>query len=536
MTNSVFQSEWTQVGRYFSPRNAEDVFSGVAVRIRAVTDRASITSEERNGSYIDTSWSSLGESGCDTLHGKRNCSLACEDPESMFNSLDTIANCITVSAATLLLNQTWPTTLTSDESSKLASFGVSNFAEFDALRVLSALVECANASCQDTGYNRCPPGIQTLHGDMLAASPAQSAFGLILREMGGYCNNTLLPFVSITDDIVGPGVLISHLVQILFVITFFLLVHLFNTWPRALVFVSKHTGTGDWKSLLRSQNRLYRSFPNSAILATAVELQEAQAYLTIAIQIATIVTLSPLCEPDCTIYKSISTISEGMMSSSLLRSVAVNSILPVLLLQCALQLSSMRWLYPLILTIAVCIPAVVVHLRSSLPPLNLMQARLEHTEPVPQCGNHMSLMAYCLEAMPYVKIPVILGVLPLGFTTVGILMLDQVLHRITLGPLASRFQPLAQGVVYVLMVMLEGGLLAGIALHLGNILGLLNNNSIAGGEFSYGQYLASMVWVPVVGNFVYYNIFGVVSGFQGRLSRRYLVLEREMGTRMLGAR
>ncbi|KAK4445172.1 hypothetical protein QBC34DRAFT_166059 [Podospora aff. communis PSN243] len=522
-------SDWINVGRYFAPKNAEDVFSGIISRIRAVKHRVTVTADARNSSYIYPGWSSLSENGCNTRHGTRNCTLACTDTQSMFESLDTITNCIAVSAATLSLNWTSPTSFMDDELNTLTSFGVSNLGNFDAFHVLSTLAECANASCQDTGYKRCSPGIQTLSGDIAAASPAWSALELILQEMGSYCNNTLLPFVSVADDVVGPGVLISHLVQIVLVITFFLLIQLFNTWPQCLAFLVKYTNPKNsaGNPFSRFQSRLYRSFSNSAILATAVELQEAQAYLTIAIQIATIITLRPLCDPDCTIFNSIASISEGMMSASLLRSVAVTSILPVLLLQCSLQLSQMRWLYPLLLTIAVCIPAAVVHSQSSLPPLSVMQAGLKHTEPVPQCGNHMSLMAYCLEAMPYVKIPVILGVLPLAFTTVGILVVDQMLHTLSLGPALSRFQPLAKGVVHVLLVMLEAGLLAGIALHLGNILGLLNNKSVVAGEFTYGQYLASMVWVPVVGKFVYYNLFGVVGGFQGRLSRRYLVVERE---------
>jgi hypothetical protein len=299
----------------------------------------------------------------------------------------------------------------------------------------------------------------------------------------------------------------SHLIQTILVLIFFLLTHLFNPLPRALSFFIKHTDRANRKPVSRFKTRLYRSFPNSAILATAVELQEAQAYLTLAIQIATLVTLRPICDPNCTVLKSISSISEGMMSSSLLRSVAVSSIIPVVLLQCSLQLSGMRWLYPFILTTAVCIPAVVVHWQSSLPPLSVLQAGLQHTEPVRQCGNHASLMAHCLEAMPYVKLPMIVGAIPVAFTTVGTLALDQALHRVPLGPvIAPRFQALAKGLVQVLLVVLESGLILGIGLHLSNILGLLSNNSVAAGEFTYGQYLASMVWVPVVGKFLYYNI------------------------------
>lgn len=344
----------------------------------------------------------------------------------------------------------------------------------------------------------------------------------------------------------------SHLIQTASVLIFFFLLNLTNLWPRALVVFSKHTEIGNYEKLSRFQSLIYRSTPSSAILSTAVELQEAQAYLTLVIQIATVATLRPLCSPDCTIFDSISSISNAMMSSSLLRSVAVSSILPVVLLQSSLHQSNMRWSYTLLLTIAVCIPAVIVHLRSDLPKLGDMQARLKHTEPVMECGGAPSLVSYCLEAMPYVRIPVIMGVLPLAFVTVALLVADQALHShrvvaITRKPRARRLRRIGVGIVRALLSAVDAGLLAGIGLHMGNILGLMNNTDVAAGEFTYGQYLASMVWVPVLGKFVYYNIckcmsresfgfievaltlpiVGIIGGFQGRLSSRFAVVERE---------
>jgi len=285
--------------------------------------------------------------------------------------------------------------------------------------------------------------------------------------------------------------------------------------------------------------------PNSAILSTAVELQESQAYFTLAIQIATISTFRPLCEPNCTPFTTVLSISEDLIGSSLLRSITVSSILPVLLLQSSLQQSRMRWPYTLVLTMAVCIPAVIIHFRSMLPPLPVLQGRLKDSEPIAQCGGNPSLTAYCLDAMPYVQVPVILGILPLSFTTVTILVVDQIVH--SLRPSKARFWPLWSGIVHVLLVVLEAGLLAGVMLHLRNILGLASNISLAESQFTYGQYLASMVWVPVLGRFVYYNIckftllrqttagvvancpwhsVSVIGGFQGRLSSRYQVVER----------
>ena len=510
----------------------ESVFDNVLGGLFHVVDRANTT-----GTSALIEWSRLNDNGCVTPSGTRDCSAACGDPSILFSSLDTLGNCVMFSAAALGSRQNGTAGLAASDIEQLnRSFGISDLTSFDAGAILSSVTQCAVASCQETGPKRCS---QTLVALESKGPIGLESLPILGQEFQGYCNNTLLTSVSIAADIAGPGVsqphiiyvfhrtgcamwrdtyqltsflqvLLSHIIQTIVVVIFFALMNIFNFGARALVFFSKHTEIGDWRLLRERQSTLFRSDLNSAILSTAVELQEAQVYFTLAIQIAALVSFRPLCEPNCAGLNSVASIGEGVLSSSLLRSIVQSSILPVLLMQSSLQRSRMRWWYNLMLTAGVCIPAVIVHFRSGLPPLSVLQSWLKDTEPISKCGGNPALTAYCLEALPDVQLPVI-TVLPIALVTVAVLLADQVVQHLQVA-LASRFRGLYIGVLHILLVFLETGLLAAIFLHLNNILRLASGSvsmagvSMAASEFTYGQLIAAMVWAPVLGKFIYYNI------------------------------
>jgi len=184
---------WSGVGRYFAPKNGDDVFTGIVSSILAVDNRAQV-----NGSAIDTKWSRLDGMGCHTSFGTTDCSLSCMDPGLLFGSLSSLTNCITLSAASLLLINN----LTEEETGRLSLFGVLNIADFNASKVFDSVTQCALASCEQTGPRHCSSGLRSLE----TKTPDAGSLHLLRQEMRGYCNNTLLPFVSIAPDIAGPGV------------------------------------------------------------------------------------------------------------------------------------------------------------------------------------------------------------------------------------------------------------------------------------------------------------------------------------------
>lgn len=300
-------------------------------------------------------------------------------------------------------------------------------------------------------------------------------------------------------------VLIAHLAQTTLVVVLFVLISALNTWARWIPFLSRHFVVGKWQRLGRQQRRLYRSAPNSALLSSGIEFQEAQAYFTLAMQIAAFAAFGPLFAPVA--FSSLASTNDALLASKLLRSVTVTVVLPVLLLQSTLHQSRMHWPYTLLLTVAACAVAAIAHSQSRMPPIETLYDALRAAEPVSQCGGAPSLAAYCLHVQPNLQM---LGIaaLPLALATATLLVADQAVHVLgsrVASELAKSRLRYAASAIHVCEAVVDVGLLAGVFLHLNNLRRLAQDLSDDRG-YTYGQYLASMVWLPILGKFMYYNI------------------------------
>lgn len=121
------------------------------------------------------------------------------------------------------------------------------------------------------------------------------------------------------------------------------LMNILNSWTYPVLMVISTSGHGTFESALQHQQTLRQSAANTSILSAAIEFQEAQSFFTAAIQIATLVTFKTTCGSSCSTLDTLSSISESIMNSQLVQVLAVNSVLPVLLMQSLLQRVGMGW-------------------------------------------------------------------------------------------------------------------------------------------------------------------------------------------------
>ncbi|KAK4185450.1 hypothetical protein QBC35DRAFT_15809 [Podospora australis] len=177
--------------------------------------------------YLDTSASSspgspilwvqaLHANGCKRYpdDSDRNCTQACSDPELLFASLSTLSNYITLSMASLLiqngtLSPAKPDPLSNDQApasstgletlDRLSSFGVRDPTLLNGTHLMGTIVRCAVASCEQPRSTTCPQSLVRLKS--LAVEPG--SLDIIRQGLASICENIDINF---NLDIAGPGV------------------------------------------------------------------------------------------------------------------------------------------------------------------------------------------------------------------------------------------------------------------------------------------------------------------------------------------
>lgn len=150
---------------------------------------------ERNASLIV-----FGEA-CGRDRGLRNCTMACEDPSSLFASWEGLWTCLTLASVATV----WPSLSKSSEVETAISVAVndldgSDISTFDGDRVFNLVQSCAAASCQE--------------GECEVEYPVSNESSRYLQTVF----DTVKPVcdgiqVRVSNDISGPGV--SHHTPIL---------------------------------------------------------------------------------------------------------------------------------------------------------------------------------------------------------------------------------------------------------------------------------------------------------------------------------
>jgi hypothetical protein len=253
-------------------------------------------------------------------------------------------------------------------------------------------------------------------------------------------------------------------------------------------------------------------------LSTAIEFQEVQGFFVIAIQIATLATFRYACGASCPVLDSVESVGEILMTSELVRTLAINSILPVLLQQALLQSVGMRWWYSLTITTTLFFLAVAIQDGNLFPPVQSLWEHLKVAEPILECGGNPSPKIYCLAGLPQVGngVPFIPG-LRIAYVAMPFLILDQLAHS---KPLRGYFEKMPKSAIvqdlafrgifrfvyHIVWIGLQLGLLVNVIVYLRDLLGITSGIGMDPTQWTYGQLVAVMLWAPIVGKYIYYNV------------------------------
>ncbi|KAK3994830.1 hypothetical protein QBC44DRAFT_379248 [Cladorrhinum sp. PSN332] len=494
------------------PVSFQNIIGGLS-KLEIFTRHPAIAEEIGSQFHVDLDLI-LFSSGCHTdFRFEPNCTVACADPKHVFGSLSTLANCVTLSAASILVESN-VILESSLDTSLLRSLGIGQISEITGTGVLSSVVQCAAASCRQTGFGNCSEVI----ADLGNSSPLGSeSLGSVKGALSTYCDNFF--YVTINADIAGPGVLLSLVLQTVLVMGTFGLIYFLNLWVRHLGYL---LGPTRWAAAKEYQHKLRLSTLNAALISAAMEFQEAQAFFTLAIQVATFVTFRPVMDSS-----SLASIGESIMNLELVRTLAVNGILPILLMQSVLQRTGMKWSYNLVLVFSTFVFALIADSRElTSSTYETLWDNLKHEEHIAECGGNPTLMAFCLTSVQKLGFRS-LSVLQVASPTIMVLTIDQLLstpYATSIG-LWVRELPFVTSHTCWLAIFasrivwcgLEGILVLITSVHIFNLKCVADGLGMSSGQWSYGQVVSAMIWAPVLGKLVYYNFLGVKHGIEARL-------------------
>lgn len=489
----------------------------------------------------------------DSLSGNvGNCTEICADETTLFlpYNLDT---CLTLSAVSMLVqhnNVTYVENHYEDER----ILGAGNLTDWDYSGVLTNIMACAVSACSQYNLSTCPQATQGLAHTSITPDNLQT----IVSSLNDFCDNVGL---RVNSDIAGPGVMISYLLQISVALFFWLLLKILTSWPRAvswpfyllLYFTQKKrrrpTVPGfdpnlspppydkepplpgrrrsAWMRANDVQNRLIELRLHAATVSTLVEFQEVQAFFVGAIQVATLATFKPKGLSQSSDANSARSFGEAILDSQVVQALAINGMLPLLLVQCLLQHYGMRWWYTFSLLWATFVLALVVQARKSslISSFDTLWEVFQKNSPLASCGNNANPMVCCDTNGTYWQ-ATMAGVV-IVYVAMALLTVD------FLAPTLKRWQPIKAGLsclailedqsrVYAWLrtkfwppflnlswFVLEYTLMLLVIIYcvtLLEIATLMTSGSNTWGAWSFGQLVSVMVWVPLLFKFVYYNI------------------------------
>ncbi|KAK3356340.1 hypothetical protein B0T25DRAFT_134653 [Lasiosphaeria hispida] len=311
-----------------------------------------------------------------------------------------------------------------------------------------------------------------------------------------------------------------------------------------------------------------------AVTSSLVEFQEAQVYFLASVQLATLVSYNPDIgrgendgSEDGIVTTTATTSSSGRVTDTSYAAVILNaglaallnttSVACVLLVQFCLQRARMRWWYTLcLMTVSLVFVVVIFARRNKLaPPASGLWAQWRENVPLSGCGGNPSPMTFCRPP----RETSFLDNAVTGYVMCGVgavvwlgLVADQLafsLHKMErrsgggggLGWKKSKgrggfmkdsvpawlkkenkvWRCLITG--YWLVVEISLPLLVGY--HMSVLVLVLKGAGIVGnaGSWSFGQIVAVMIWAPTTAKFIYYNTFGIKSGFEERIAKTHSI-------------
>lgn len=368
--------------------------------------------------------------------------------------------------------------------------------------------------------------------------------------------------------------MLSYLLQTSIALFLFLILKTLNSWSRIAswplialigrIFVPRRPSA--WARATILQNRLAQTRLNAATITSLVEFQEVQVFFVIAIQIATLAT----SQIEGRSSSGSDSFAEVLLNAQMVQSLAVNSILPVVLTQCILQREGMLWWYSLGLTSITVLLAQVIRApsMSRVSDFETLWQNFKEASPVEACGGLPNPMTYCntdnysgrygnwegtgvalvfvyiavvtLLADMLVTVPRVRQLITLNLSRVSQAVDGHDLRRFLFLVLENYLWPCFREFWWI---GVQAGLLAFVISYFVEVLIIAFSVDLMDfGNFNYGQLISVMVWAPTLGKFVYFSICEClisaashtqsIGMFLTRLTRAKVGIEEGFGRRL----
>lgn len=360
-----------------------------------------------------------------------------------------------------------------------------------------------------------------------------------------------------------PQVVLSYILQASLAIAVYIFINLFTSWLRPILSflytvqdrmprsrpVRTATGTSmvgmqphktPWQRAGEHQRRIARSRPAAALTSALVEFQEVQGFFVASIQLATLIIFAS--SDHAAMLSSTSSFAEAIMNVEIVQMLSINGMMPVLFTQIGLMRLGVRWWYMTGITAVVFLLAVVISQKTLMPDYETLWDYFKSESPIDMCGGNPSPMTYCLDSLGTLEgaLSRMNSGLFVACVVLPALVLDQLWnslnHRGRMDSaldawelsnarvlfLRRRVWPVVSAVTWF---CLEFALLIYVGIYLKSVIDILKFVGTSSSDWTFGQLIAIMVWAPVVGKCLYFNIFGITEGVGKRLASRYKVVE-----------
>lgn len=332
--------------------------------------------------------------------------------------------------------------------------------------------------------------------------------------------------------------MLSYLLQTSIALFLFLILKTLNSWSRIAswplialigqIFVPGRPSA--WVRATILQNRLAQTRLNAATITSLVEFQEVQVFFVIAIQIATLAT----SQIEGRSSSGSNSFAEVLLNAQMVQSLAVNSILPIVLTQCVLQREGMLWWYSFGLTSTTVLLAEIVRApsMSRVSDFETLWQNFKEASPVEACGGLPNPMTYCNTdnyngrygewegtGVALVFVYIAIATLLIDMLATIPRVQQQISLHIYRVSLAAENHELRGFLCLLLKNYLwpffrefwwfgiQTGLLAFVVSYFAEVLVMAFSVDLMDfGNFNYGQLISVMVWAPTLGKFVYFSI------------------------------
>ncbi|UPK99925.1 hypothetical protein LCI18_010860 [Fusarium solani-melongenae] len=473
----------------------------------------------------------LIDDGCKTEADGISCTEAGSNSTYLFKSAETLWNC--VGLATLHMT-TWNnpdeghpriTINRDDEKEVRQRFQLGPLEDFNYVDVFQNYRACATESCfiSELGCS--------LEFDEFQNIPVTYEktleFGYIMSH--NYCTNGDL---GIDGDLAGPGLFIAYLIQFSLSMFFVLSLNFTTSWTK---YLKAAEIAKKWQDRL-SNNRFA-----GAVASTIADFQEAQSQYLAILSIVGVVVYAEIGSPG---FGKAHTLWAWYINNLLLDDMVSISIYPILSVQIALHKTQNRWWYTLLWVVFTWMMAYVILISGWADKVEAEKS-FKQDAGLKSCGQNAGPKIYCLnygesdEGFAYNGLMqeeesilsskftywAIHGIIPIllwdwfmkGFVPVLFPTKELTGHR-WYRLLTAVTSQLALTLLELFTMALGTYNLANFVMFrsaLGDTYGEGQSDPVFGG-WSYGQFVALFVWMPILGKFLSVLFEGTVPVVQKR--------------------